>query len=149
MALQRLDDTSATKDTMHDLVTKFNANMTAIDGYTVVVETGSNQQLEYKKYSDGTVEMWGHVDMGTGYPCDQSMQSGLYFSSNFSITYPVALTSASASVIIQALGAGSWPCVWAHPTQKTASGLKACFVCESNDTGQSKSVDVQVRGRWQ
>ena len=90
-----------TMETIPDLISKLGENY--------IVEEGSNSNGKYRKWSDGTLEMWhsGNATCAIG-----TAAGSIYMSSEFEFTFPIASKTACHPVLsIIAQGA-----IWGSPS---------------------------------
>lgn len=72
-------------------INDLNANMDIIDGKPTVIETGGNSVLRFRKWSDGTYEMWGRGN-NDNLNCNTPIHSsGLYKSANATVNFPIVI----------------------------------------------------------
>ena len=86
-------------DLVSQFVADYNANLGKIDALPVPVAVGSNSQMSYMRYADGTVMMWGHFDHGNRYKCTKRLTDVSYVSDPFRVTFPVSLASTDAVIL--------------------------------------------------
>ena len=67
----------STAETAAQWCAALNSDNEKLDSLVNVLQSGNNSQLRYQKYSDGTLHMWGFVDLGTTYPCTHQTAFGL------------------------------------------------------------------------
>lgn len=129
----------------------FNANMDMIDGLPIPMEYGKNTTMEYLKFTNGKVFMWGKLELGYSYPCDTYITGG-YRSKDFVIDYPIALANTKFTAIAQAK---TWPFMNQVIYQSDIPNyttFKGFFFCPDNDSGytseMSKMCHLLVIGDW-
>ena len=109
-----------------------------------VIEEGSNSNGKYRKWSDGTLEMWGDFDRSAAV---NEKAGSLYASSPLSITYPMrSLSRPNIELTVTAGGA-----IWGHPWD-SASGYLRDFSYQLLSATQWSSaayhVSYYARGTW-
>ena len=146
--------TYSTSETAAQWCDALNSDNEKVDGLVNVVESGSNSQLSYQKYSDGTVHMWGRIDYGTQYPCHIEWAGAAgWASDDVVVTFPVALADASYS-LIPYVRTDKNPDMWVVSNHaQELSRFRFCFLCAINDstseTGvNNKTVNLDIWGRW-
>ena len=119
-----------------------NKNLSDISNY--VVEEGSASNGKYRKWNDGTLEMWGDFDRSAAIT---EKAGSLYASSPLSITYPLqSLTRPNIELTVTAGGA-----IWGHPWD-SASGYLRDFsyqlLAATAWSNASCRVSYYARGTW-
>lgn len=109
-----------------------------------VVEEGSASNGKYRKWNDGTLEMWGDFDRSAAIT---EKAGSLYASSPLSITYPLqSLTRPNIELTVTAGGA-----IWGHPWD-SASGYLRDFsyqlLAATAWSNASYHVSYYARGTW-
>lgn len=140
----------AVSDTFANWLNANNSNMDKFDGFPIPMEKGSNSQLSYIKFSDGTVLMWGAINYGTKYPCHiQWAASAGYASDKFDINLPVALVSESYAFIPH-VTSNINPDMWFVTRTQTFTRVNGSFLCAINDSGNvnTKILNIIILGRW-
>ena len=125
-----------------DAMSTINKNLSDISNY--VVEEGSASNGKYRKWNDGTLEMWGDFDRSAAIT---EKAGSLYASSPLSITYPLqSLTRPNIELTVTAGGA-----IWGHPWD-SASGYLRDFSYQLLSATQWSSaayhVSYYARGTW-
>ena len=125
-----------------DAMSTINKYLSGISNY--VVEEGSNSNGKYRKWSDGTLEMWGDFDRSAAI---NEKAGSLYASSPLSITYPVqSLSRPNINLTVTAGGA-----IWGHPWD-SASGYLRDFsyqlLAATAWSNASYHVSYYARGTW-
>lgn len=125
-----------------DAMSTINKYLSNISSY--VVEEGSNSNGKYRKWSDGTLEMWGDFDRSAAIT---EKAGSLYASSPLSITYPLqSLTRPNIELTVTAGGA-----IWGHPLD-SASGYLRDFsyqlLAATAWSNASYRVSYYARGTW-
>lgn len=131
-------------------VDAYNASMGALDALPLPSQTGSNSQMDYVKFTNGLVIMYGRLDLGTDYPCTRAAEDETYYtSSDLTITYPATLVDA-APVVLAHVAADPWSDVWWLTREASTTSMRGCFYCRGNDSEASnkKSLNILVIGRW-
>ena len=126
---------------MQDMST-INKYLSGISNY--IVEEGSNSNGKYRKWSDGTLEMWGDFDRSAAV---NEKAGSLYASSPLSITYPMqSLSRPNIELTVTAGGA-----IWGHPWD-SASGYLRDFsyqlLAATAWSNASYHVSYYARGTW-
>ena len=109
-----------------------------------IEEAGSNSNGKYRKWSDGSLEMWGDFDRSAAI---KEKAGSLYASSVQSITFPVkSLTRPNIELTVTAGGA-----IWGHPWD-SASGYLRDFsyqlLAATTWSNASYHVSYYARGTW-
>lgn len=127
-----------------------NANWDAVDALPIPTQSGSNSQLYYQKFADGTLHVWGCVDHGTSYPCTHQVATATGFTSAaFTLNFPVAFSSASYSLLVS-VAASAYPDTGTAISSKGTGSMKAMYTCPLNDAdaANAKALSVDMWGRW-
>ncbi len=86
----------------------------------LIIESGSNDNGHYRKYADGTLEMWGHFTKTVAINGNNTTP---YFSESQEITFPVtSLTGATVNVDVASTGS-----IWSaiiHSGNKTSTSFR-------------------------
>lgn len=119
-----------------------NKYLSGISNY--IEEEGSNSNGKYRKWSDGTLEMWGDFDRSAAIT---EKAGSLYASSPLSITYPMqSLSRPNIELTVTAGGA-----IWGHPWD-SASGYLRDFsyqlLAATAWSNASYHVSYYARGTW-
>ena len=119
-----------------------NKYLSGISNY--IEEEGSNSNGKYRKWSDGTLEMWGDFDRSVAIT---EKAGSLYASSVQSITLPVkSLSRPNIELTVTAGGA-----IWGHPWD-SASGYLRDFsyqlLAATAWSNASYHVSYYARGTW-
>ena len=109
-----------------------------------IEEEGSNSNGKYRKWGDGTLEMWGDFDRSAAIT---EKAGSLYASSPLSITYPMqSLSRPNIELTVTAGGA-----IWGHPWD-SASGYLRDFsyqlLAATAWSNASYHVSYYARGTW-
>ena len=140
----------AVSDTFANWLNANNYNMDKFDGFPMPMEKGSNSQLTYIKFSDGTTLMWGAINYGTQYPCKRPWAASAgYASDGFDINLPIALVSESYAFIPH-VTANLNPDMWFVTQTQTFTRIHGQFLCAINDTSHvnTKILNIVIIGRW-
>lgn len=125
-----------TMETIPDLISKLGENY--------IVEEGSNSNGKYRKWSDGTLEMWhsGNATCAIG-----TAAGSIYMSSEFTFTFPIASKTACHPVLsIIAQGA-----IWGSPSSSGNSyrtSFKYHLMAATIWNLASFSFSYYARGTW-
>lgn len=141
-------------DTFGTWLEAHNANMDKIDALPLPVQSGSNTQLAYQKFSDGTLHMYGSVDYGATHPCTiQWTAAAGWASDDITLNFPVKLadTGYCMSAFVQT---DKNPDIWCVSNKaRSTSSFTFCFLCSINEStsqyGVNKKVlNLDIWGRW-
>lgn len=138
----------STAETGAEWCDALNSDNARVDGLPHVLESGSNSQLCYQKYSDGTLHAWGCIEYGTKYPCFSQVARG-YSSALVTISFPVRFADTGYSLVAH-VAASAYPDTMVAVSARSLDSVKLNFVCPINDSGasNSKSLSVDMWGRW-
>lgn len=128
----------------------FNGNMAAIDALPIPIEYGKNTTMEYLKFSNGKVVMWGRVSYGTTFPCTiMWAASAGYASGIFTLDFPIALTK-SDPVVIPHVISDKNPDMWCLTISTSYTTYTGRFLCAINDNANvnSKTLNMLIIGDW-
>nr|DAV56323.1 MAG TPA: hypothetical protein [Caudoviricetes sp.] len=128
----------------------FNANMGAIDALPIPMEYGKNTKMEYLKFTNGKVAIWGRIDFGTTYICDQPWAEG-FGSKNFTIDFPIALTKSNPMVIPHVMtGSGVYPDMFCVTRSTSYTTYTGAFVTSYSDAlvKTPKILNILIIGDW-
>ena len=133
-----MDDMS----TINKYLSELSSDFTKIKNY--IVEEGSNSNGKYRKWSDGTLEMW----LNSPFTCAIGTKAGsIYTSGQFTLNFPVA--SKTKCNIVLTIGAGG--AIWGK-VYGSANGYKSSFSYHllSAVTWNVASFDLSyyARGTW-
>ena len=133
-----MDDMS----TINKYLSELSSDFTKIKNY--IVEEGSNSNGKYRKWSDGTLEMW----FNSPFTCAIGTKAGsIYTSGQFTLNFPVA--SKTKCNIVLTIGAGG--AIWGK-VYGSANGYKSSFSYHllSAVTWNVASFDLSyyARGTW-
>ena len=133
-----MDDMS----TINKYLSELSSDFTKIKNY--IVEEGSNSNGKYRKWSDGTLEMW----FNSPFTCANGTKAGsIYTSGQFTLNFPVA--SKTKCNIVLTIGAGG--AIWGK-VYGSANGYKSSFSYHllSAVTWNVASFDLSyyARGTW-
>lgn len=141
-------DEPALSDTFGTWLEMFNKNMGTIDELPLPIAYGKNQTMEYLKFSNGKVVIWGRLDHGTKYPCVNAWQKG-FLSDAVTVDFPIALVNNTPTVLAMA-EADTWKDVTVCPTNVTYTTFtfKYWHVANDSSINNSKKCNVLVIGDW-
>lgn len=141
----------ASVDLVTDTLTALGQNFDKIDDMPLPLEDGSNTQLQYFKFANGVIFMWGSINHGTSYPCNIQWWEG-YASANFNIFWPVALVNPTkAAVFVQARSLANPDLMALQRSADTTKGVFCYYFPawnESTAQAVSKEINVFAVGRW-
>lgn len=144
-----LDDVSLSQ-TFGQWLEAFNSNMGKIDALPIPMEYGKNTTMEYLKFTNGKVIMWGRVDFGSKYPVHlpwlQGSGSG-YASDEFSIDFPLALVNNNPVVLPHVIDTKRVE-TFAITTSVSYTTYKGRFWSAATDNGGSRILNIIVIGNW-
>ena len=128
--------------TINKYLSELSSDFTKIKNY--IVEEGSNSNGKYRKWSDGTLEMW----FNSPFTCAIGTKAGsIYTSGQFTLNFPVA--SKTKCNIVLTIGAGG--AIWGK-VYGSANGYKSSFSYHllSAVTWNVASFDLSyyARGTW-
>lgn len=122
----------------------------AVNGVSVndslIIESGSNANGKYRKWSDGLLEMWGTINIGTINIATAS--GGAFYSSVITLPLPV---SSSTSVDIVGLVAMTNGSIWCSSTTEsfhTDDITVRLFSLVSTTTTSGTKIGYEVKGTW-
>lgn len=136
--------------TFGEWLNAFNGNMGKLDSLPIPIEYGKNTSMEYLKFSNGKVLMWGRIEMGTKYPCNLPAGSASgKLSSSFTIDFPIALTKNNPTVVATVM-ADKWADITFYMRSASYTNMVGLFYCPGDDSkvGNNKSLNVTVIGDW-
>lgn len=141
-------DEPALSDTFGTWLEMFNKNMGTIDELPLPIAYGKNQTMEYLKFSNGKIAMWGRLDHGTKYPCKNAWQKG-FLSDAVTVDFPIALVNNTPMVLAMA-EADTWKDITVCPTNVTYTTFTFKYWHVANDSivTNSKKCNVLVIGDW-
>ena len=133
-----MDDMS----TINKYLSELSSDFTKIKNY--IVEEGSNSNGKYRKWSDGTLEMW----FNSPFTCAIGTKAGsIYTSGQFTLNFPVASKTKCNIVLTIEAGGAIWGKVYG-----SANGYKSSFSYHllSAVTWNVASFDLSyyARGTW-
>lgn len=140
-------------DYVSDFVENYNANLKKMDAMPLPMASGNNTQLNYQKFADGTLHVWGMIDYGTKYPCKTQVATASGFSSDqVTVNFPVAFSgfSGSSYCLITYVSADKNPDMTFATKSQGTSSIVGNFICPLNDSASpnSKKLNVEAWGRW-
>ena len=138
----------STAETAAQWCAALNSDNEKLDSLVNVLQSGNNSQLRYQKYSDGTLHMWGFVDLGTTYPCTHQTAFG-FASDRLTLTFPVSCAATDYSFVAH-LSATVYPDTFVTVAERKADSVGINLTCPLNDAtvGNSKGLSVDIWGRW-
>lgn len=141
-------DKVTTAQTVNTWVNYFNGNMDKLDAFPIPIAGGSNSQLSYLKFSNGMLMMWGHIESGTSYPCNQPWENDTYASSPIRITFPVPTDGTVPAAFVAGVDTHRTE-ITALRYNVTSEGMSIVYWSPSNLSNQgSKYCDIFVIGKW-
>jgi len=140
--------TPEASDLISDSLGHLGSNFEQIDGMPLPTEYGSNSQMEYFKFNNGILLMWGCLNHGLSMPC--TLQWGFGFASaDFDIFWPVPLVAPNNAAIIVQGRAPYNPDLLALQRSIDASKGTFCYNFPAwSETNISKQFNIFVIGRW-
>lgn len=140
----------ALSQTFGQFLEAFNANMGKIDALPVPIAYGKNTTMEYLKFSNGKVIMWGRIDYGTRYPVKNPwLQTGGagYASDEFTLDFPIALAD-NAPVVIPHCFDSARVEMFVVTTGVTYTTYKGRFWSAATGHEGPKVLNILVIGNW-
>lgn len=139
---------TALSQTFGQWLDAFNSNMSKIDALPIPMEYGKNTTMEYLKFTNGKVIMFGRIELGTKYPCYKPFSKG-YLSDTITIDFPIALTK-NNPVVIPHVMADKFQDLTLYTQGVTYTTYKGCVYGNGNDStvGNSKTLNIMVIGDW-
>lgn len=147
----------ALSNTFGQWLEAFNANMGIIDGLPIPIEYGKNTTMEYLKFSNGKVAMWGRLEMGTKYPSTTPWGTEGYASAVFTIDFPLALAKNNPVIIPHVIstnastgGMANNTDIWCLSTGVTYTTYQGRFFARTNTTNNNNSLalNMLIIGDW-
>lgn len=122
-----------------------------IGGKNTIVETGrsttGNARWHYKKYTDGTMEVFGGMDV-TKIACTTAL-GGWYRTEVLTPTnYPVAFSSAPEVVMSFSTSANTGAMVWQTTGSEVAKAPNYYLIRPTTANEVSGRVSIYAKGRW-
>ena len=112
--------------------------------YDYVVEEGSNSNGEYRKWANGTLEMWGDFSRTAAI---NEKAGNIYSSSVQSITYPIQSTTQCKNTLTVTAGGAIWGKPW-----DSASGYLRDFsytlLAATAWSSASYRITYYAKGTW-
>lgn len=140
----------AQSDTVAAAHQAMNDNMDTLDTLPVPIQSGKNSQLTYQKYADGVLHVWGCINHGSAYPCNQEVASATgYMSSQLTVNFPTSFVDTNYSVNMTVWSNGYWD-TSAYLATKANGSLKMVYACALDDSTAStwKILSIDMWGRW-
>ena len=109
-------------------------------------EYGVSGTNHYKKYGDGTLEMWGRFQLSYTNQLWASTlaTSGISYSVPFTITFPVtAVGTVECNINIESINVS-----WASIQSITTTSIKYILVCGSPDKTYDAYIHWSAKGKW-
>lgn len=135
---------------------KINENFEKLDGYALCIESGEktatysggasgNATWRYKKYSDGTIELYTKLDLDS-LKCS-SGASNPYYSSDVKVMLPISITSIDGVQMHLSSDTTGWVC---DKTGKSVLDYVLFKVMSTalESTNIFKRISIEVKGRW-
>lgn len=115
-------------------------------GEFVSVVNGTSGKWTYKKWSDGTVELWGSQEV-SGVSCNTSFGSSMYRSDALTmITFPFSVYSPNLTASYESDGYGA--ILWATSRTTETSPPSYYLLRETSGTISSGKITFHVFGKW-
>lgn len=122
------------------------ASLRGSHGEFVSVVNGTSGKWTYKKWSDGTVELWGIQEV-SGVPCNTSFGSSMYRSDALTmITFPFSVYSPNLTASYESDGYGA--ILWATSRTTETSPPSYYLLRETSGTISSGKITFHVFGKW-
>lgn len=143
----------STAETGAEWCDALNADNAKIDSLPQVVESGSNSQLSYRKWSDGVVEMWGRIDTGKRFVCQTEFEGHAFASEPFSVSWPVAIADTSPVLNANVSTDGN-PDFFVLAVNVSPSSATFMFLANFNEglheygDTNNKILHLTLHGRW-
>lgn len=140
-------------DYVSAFIEDYNENLEKIDDLPLPVQSGSNTNLTYQKFADGTLHVWGMIDYGKQYPCYRPWASSAgWASDDMTISLPTAFSSPNYSLVVH-VTADVNPDMWFVTQNQGTSSITGCFLCAIDDHNSgaginSKKLNIDAWGRW-
>lgn len=140
--VEKMFESVPTIPMLNTYLSEISSDFTKMKNY--IVEEGSNSNGKYRKWSDGTLEMW----FNSPFTCAIGTKAGsIYTSGQFTLNFPVA--SKTKCNIVLTIGAGG--AIWGK-VYGSANGYKSSFSYHllSAVTWNVASFDLSyyARGTW-
>lgn len=134
----------------------FNGNMGKLDALPIPIEYGKNTTMEYLKFSNGMVLIYGRIEMGTKYPSTTPWGTEGFASDIFTIDFPIALTNNSPIVVPHVIsvnadgGMAANTDIWCLSTKVTYTAYQGRFFARTNtlNNKNSLSLNMIIIGKW-
>lgn len=138
----------STANTLPEWCDMFNNNLDVLDGFPLPIEYGKNDTMEYVKFSNGKVIMFGRVNHGKNYPCTTAWAASAgYASKDFTLDFPIALVN-SNPVIVSHCIADVNPDTWVLTRSTSYTQYKGCYLCAISETSNTKILNMLIMGDW-
>lgn len=141
----------AMSHTFEQWLEALNGNSDKLDALPLPISSGSNSQMEYIKFANGAIAMWGHFDHGSNYKCvNEYIPNTSYVSKKFTVNYPVALVKDNPVVLTSCVDSRAVECK-ASPREASYTSVDVYYYCpseEASDSTRTKSLDILIIGKW-
>lgn len=115
-------------------------------GEFISVVNGASGKWTYKKWSDGTVELWGSQEV-SGVSCNTSFGSSMYRSDTLTaIAFPFSVYSPNLTASYESDGYGA--ILWATSRTTETSPPSYYLLRETSGTISSGKITFHVFGKW-
>lgn len=115
-------------------------------GEFISVVNGASGKWTYKKWSDGTVELWGSQEV-SGVPCNTSFGSSMYRSDALTaIAFPFSVYSPNLTASYESDGYGA--ILWATSRTTETSPPSYYLLRATSGTISSGKITFHVFGKW-
>ncbi len=127
-----------------------NGNWDKIDDLPLPIEHSANSKMDYLKLSDGTVIMWGRIELGTSYPSTTAWGTEGFASAEFTINFPIALISENPIVIPHVLSVGPNVDIWCLSTKVTYTTYAGRLFARTNTASNNNAISLNmlIIGKW-
>lgn len=132
-----------------DWVERYNGLVDKLESLPLPIEHGGNSQTEYIKLANGTVVIWGRIDLGKRYPFTipwTSTGAG-YASEVFTVNFPVPLVDTAPVVVPHLMNTTRFEtfCLTVGVTYTQYNGR---VWSAATDSGGASVLNLLVIGRW-
>ena len=110
-----------------------------------IIDSGSNANGSYIKFSDGTLMQWGEATKTI--TSTTALASGGYRSAGFDFSFPIEFYNTSISVVAMSSGGGIGILLDSSSTTK-AKFQASWWTSASNSTSRDGRISWQAIGRW-
>lgn len=141
----------AQSDTVATAWQAMNDNMDTLDALPVPIKSGKNSQLTYQRFADGVLHIWGCINHGASYPCNQPVAAATgYMSSVLTVNFPTSFVDTTYAVNMSVYSNGYWD-TSAYLSTKNTGSIKMVYTCPLDDSTASteKILSIDMWGRWQ